>query len=107
MSDTDSRKPKLTTRSTTPRKLDEEKRSAVTAMVARLGLLAASEALGVHAQTVARLAAGFDGHRSVVALVEHRLAALLALQPSPQDAAGEPDQAASQKDEADAQKGGG
>lgn len=38
------------------------------------GLAHVAQLLGIHAQTVTRLAAGLGGHRSVVALVERRLA---------------------------------
>jgi hypothetical protein len=91
MSSTDSRKP-------TPTRLDDEQKSAVAALVNRLGILAASGVLGVHPQTVARLAAGFSGHRSVVALVEHRLADLVALEDARQEAASEPKETASETD---------
>ena len=58
------------------RSLSPEDRQRLSDLARRDGAATAAATVGVHAQTYAALAAGFNAHRSTVALVERRLAEL-------------------------------
>lgn len=69
MPNAEDRKPKR-------RSLSPEDRQRLSDLAQREGAATAASLVGVHPQTYAALAAGFNAHRSTVALVERRLTEL-------------------------------
>lgn len=53
--------------------LPDADRTKLAEMVRVQGIARVAASIGIHPQTLSRLAAGFAGYRSVVALVERRL----------------------------------
>ena len=65
-------------------RLTKYQQEQVRKLIEQVGLRPAAAEVGVHAQTLATLAAGLTANRSTVALVERRLAEMAVEQPPEQ-----------------------
>jgi hypothetical protein len=70
--------PKATNQKPQRRSIAPKHRRQIIDLLARFGLRRSAEQVGVHAQTLATLAAGVQANGSTVALVERRLAEISA-----------------------------